>query len=108
MNCPSSEFSATFWAKMKNSMAQAFIKYGPVADAYPRKVDAIQSLRRRLRKYEETGNKEWLIDIANFAMIEFMHPSHADAHYRGTSEKESPGRVWNAGTQNAKDNSSEE
>ena len=49
-------------------------------EAYPHKVDAIASLRKRLHLYEETGNAEYLVDVANFAMIEFMHPSHEAYH----------------------------
>lgn len=79
---PPTEFSNDFVAKMQNRMAVSFHKYGPVAEAYPRKIDALKSLRDRLRKYEETGNTEWLVDAANFAMIEFMHPGHESAHFQ--------------------------
>jgi hypothetical protein len=78
-------------------MAVSFYKYGPIEDAYPHRVNAIKSLRARLAKYEMTGNTEWLMDVANFAMIEFMLPSHPTAHYRGTSAVESPGRVTRDG-----------
>lgn len=78
---------------MVNRMAVSFHKYGAVADAYPSKVDAVESLRQRLQKYEETGNTEWLIDAANFAMVEFIRPSHPDAHFKGTDSSESPGRT---------------
>jgi len=47
----------------------------------------------RMRKYAETGNTEWLIDAANFAMIEFMHPRHPHAHFTGTDDDASPGRT---------------
>jgi len=73
-------------------MAMSFFKYGPVREAYPHKVSAIESLRRRLDRYEQSGNTEWLIDVANFAMIEFMYPSHPQAHFRPTDAAESPGR----------------
>jgi hypothetical protein len=82
---------------MYDRMAVSFCKYGKVADAYPAKVDAIESLKKRLDKYMETGNSEWLMDVANFAMIEFMYPRHTTAHYRPTDSAESPGRVWNSG-----------
>lgn len=90
---PASEFSDRFVEYMRNRMLVSFHKYGPVADAYPHKVDAIASLKKRLDKYAETGNTEWLVDAANFAMIEFMHPRHQDAHFQGTDSGASPGRV---------------
>jgi adenylate kinase family enzyme len=79
---------------MADRMAVSWCKYGLVADAYPTRADAIASLHKRLEKYAETGNTEWLMDVANFAMIEFMRPRHSQAHFRGTDSHESPGRVF--------------
>ena len=91
---PASEFSEPFAQGMADRMAVSFAKYGAVKDAYPHRVDAIKSLKARLERYERDGNTEWLMDVANFAMIEFMHPKHPEAHFRPTDSKESPGRVW--------------
>lgn len=96
-NVPASEFSEPFAQGMADRMAASYCKYGAVADAYPSKVDAIESLKVRLARYEATGNTEWLLDVANFAMIEYMHPRHAAAHYLPTDSEESPGRVWASG-----------
>jgi hypothetical protein len=101
---PPSEFSEKFVEYMRNRMAVSFHKYGPVADAYPAKVDAVASLMKRLERYAETGNTEWLVDAANFAMIEFMHPRHENAHFAGTDSDASPGRVSAGGKQTWKKN----
>lgn len=82
-----------FLQAMVDRMAMSYYKYGDLRDAYPHKVNALESLRMRLTRYEETGNTEWLIDAANFAMIEFMRPRHQRAHYRATEAEESPGRM---------------
>jgi len=87
------EVSEFFLDAMRSRMAVSFYKYGPVADAYPAKVNALDSLRLRLEKYLTTGNTEFLVDAANFAMIEFMHPSHPDAFFQGTDADQSPGRI---------------
>lgn len=92
MSIPTSEYSLEFIEGMKTRMAVSFYKYGAIADAYPHKVSALESLHKRLDKYMDTGNTEFLIDAANFAMIEFMLPSHPDAHFRPTDSNESPGR----------------
>lgn len=97
MTVPDTEFSEPFIAGMRARMAVSYYKYGPVALGFPRRRDAIASLRRRLEKYEETGNTEWLMDAANFAMIEYMHPGHPGAHFRATDSDESPGRVGRYG-----------
>ena len=87
------EFSEDFVQKMKNRMVVSFCKYGSIAEGYPKNVNAIESLKVRLEKYEETGNTEFLCDVANFAMIEFMLPRHEKAHFKPTDSNESPGRV---------------
>jgi hypothetical protein len=87
------EFCPRFVKLMQNAMVLSFYKYGPAAEGFPHKVDAIASLKARLDKYKETGNTEWLVDAANFALIEFMHPRHPKAHFAGTDGDESPGRV---------------
>ena len=86
-----SEFSLDFVEKMKNRMLMSYFKYGFVYDNCSNgKVDALVNLERRVEKYRETGNTEWLVDAANFAMIEFMYPQHKDAHFRATDSDESP------------------
>lgn len=86
------EFSEDFIQHMKDRMLVSFYKYGPVAEGYPHKVDAMGSLSERLRMYAETGNTEYLVDAANFAMIEFMLPRHEGAFFKGTDDDGSPGR----------------
>ncbi len=94
---PPSEYSIPFLQGMVDRMAMSSNTYGLVADAYPHKVDALKSLRLRLQKYLETGNTEYLMDVANFAMIEFMHPSLSNAHFKAEDSGKSPGRVWGDG-----------
>jgi hypothetical protein len=103
---PGSEWSKSFIEGMLNRMGMSYFKYGALRRAYPEKVDAIASLKQRLAKYEETGNTEWLMDLANFAMIEYMHPRHPQAHYRPTDSRESPGRTGTHGGRNANPNDS--
>lgn len=87
------EVSAPFIEGMKNRMYVSFYKYGAVRDAYPAKADALKSLELRLAKYRETKNTEFLLDAANFAMIEFMCPSIEGAFFQGTDSDQSPGRI---------------
>jgi hypothetical protein len=94
---PASEWSETFEQGRADRMAVSYCKYGAVAEAYPHRVDAIESLKLRLERYLNDGNTEWLMDVANFAMIEFMHPKHARAHFKATDSDASPGRAWNSG-----------
>ena len=94
MATPATEYSERFWELMVNRMGMSYYKYGPLVDAFPDKVNALHSLLDRIRKYEQTGNTEWLVDVANFAMIEFMRPKHPEAHFEATDSNASPGRRW--------------
>jgi predicted MPP superfamily phosphohydrolase len=87
------EVSTRFQNLMRKAMYTSFYKYGAVAEGYPDRVNALDSLKLRLKKYAQTGNVEYLVDVANFAMIEFMHPAHPKAHYKATDASGSPGRV---------------
>lgn len=91
--CPKDEYSPRFLQGMLDRMTVSYHKYGAVRVAYPEKVDAIASLKQRLDRYAATGNTEWLMDVANFAMIEFKHPRHPEAHFEGTDSDASPGRT---------------
>ena len=90
----SKEYSDRFDDLRKNRMKVSYHKYGPVAENYGKGfVDAIGSLENCLKKYKETGNTEYLCDLANYAMIEFMHPQHPNKHFRATDSSESAGIV---------------
>jgi hypothetical protein len=80
------EYSEKFDDIRKNMMVMSFYKYGPLKENYKQEkcLDAIGCLEKRLQKYKETGNTEFLADIANYAMIEFMFPQHPNATYKAT------------------------
>ncbi len=95
---PLTEFDPDFAAKMVRAMMVSYFKYGRVADAYPLKFDAISDIRARAKKYRETGNKHYLVDVANFAMIEAMHPApERNAAWLGNDAADSPGRTTASG-----------
>jgi hypothetical protein len=104
-HCPNTEFSEEFINRMARSMGVSFHKYGKVKDAFPHKVNAIKSLEDRLRLYTETGNRDYLVDVANFAMIEAMRPSHTQSHYKPTDGGE--GRRWHDNKKNSRRNDGE-
>jgi len=95
-----SEYNEEFDRLRKNRMVMSFYKYGPVKENYNKVstdgaalVDAVKSLKLRLNEYLRTGNTEFLVDVANFAMIEYMYPQHSGAHFKATDDAASPGLV---------------
>lgn len=85
--------SAEFQTMRENSMFVSHFKYGWPEDTYARKISpasALANLEKRLEAYKETGNKDYLMDIANFADLEFQYPSISSAHLNRNNEGEQP------------------
>ena len=85
------DFSESFVVKMKNAIETSHYKYGWMSKTYPELAQAYKCIAERLEAYEKTHNTEYLIDIANFAMIEFMYPAFPDAKYTPTDDNKSVG-----------------
>lgn len=85
------DFSKPFISKMENSIVMSHFKYGWMSKTYPELAQAYKCIKERLELYEKTHNTEYLIDVANFAMIEFMHPSFEDSKYIPMDSDASPG-----------------
>jgi hypothetical protein len=98
------QVSDQFLKGMVARMEMSYFKYGDVKKAYPEKFDALASLQQRLRKYSDTGNTEFLIDAANFAMIEFMFPRKSGAFFQPTDSDQSPGRTTTLGIETDRPN----
>ena len=80
------EYSEKFDEIRKAMMVTSYFKYGSMQENYEKFkcMDALGNIEKRLTKYLETGNTEFLADVANFAMIEFMYPSIPGAKYMPT------------------------
>ena len=88
------EYSERFDEYRKNRMVCSFFKYGFAKKNYESGlVDSMASLKLRLNAYIKTGNTEYLVDVANFAMLEFMYPQHKKAHFKSTDSDQSVGLV---------------
>lgn len=101
---PATEYNSFFMQGMLDRMAMSYHKYGPVSKGFPEHVDAVQSALQRLREYARTKNTEFLIDAANFMMIEFMHPRIPEAKFISTDDSASPGRIKIGGGPTKKNN----
>ena len=91
---PKEEYSEKFDELRKNRVETSFFKYGPAKKNFGENyVQTIPTLERCLEKYKATGNTEYLCDLANYAMFEFMYPQHPQGHFRATDSSESAGVV---------------
>lgn len=90
----SKEYSNRFDELRRNRVETSFYKYGPARKNFSTgNVQAIPTMERCIKKYQETGNTEFLLDAANYLMFEFMYPQHPKAHFRATDSGESAGIV---------------
>jgi hypothetical protein len=85
------DWSKEFIIKMEHAIEMSHYKYGWMSDTYPELAQAAKCIQERLDLYNKTHNLDYLVDIANFAMIEYKHPSYSDAHYTPQDSDKSPG-----------------
>jgi hypothetical protein len=87
---PEDQIDKPFIQGMMDRMGFGYHNYGHMRRKYDRP-DNLKNVKIRIDRYRKTGNTEWLIDAANFLMMEFAVPSHHKAHFRATESSESPG-----------------
>lgn len=87
------EYSSEFDKLRKNRVEVSFYKYGSARDNFGSgRVDAIGSLELCLDKFKKTGNTEYLLDVANYAMFRYMYPLPGE-FFKATDNNESAGTV---------------
>lgn len=88
---PLDELRATEWnpqfiEMMRNRLVMGSFRYRLFRDPRKWTSDLLAGLRKKLAAYEDTGNTENLVDIANYVLLEFTHPSHPKAHFRAADD----------------------
>lgn len=91
-NVPEDQIDKEFIQGMLDRMAVGFFNYGPMR-RYDNIPNSLENIKIRLRKYEESKNTEFLMDAANYCMMEFVRPFFPNAYYRPTTKEESPGAI---------------
>jgi len=68
-----------FLRYMFNRLLMGRLRYGPrkAKSGY----NYVKAIEDKIAKYKETGNTEMLVDIGNYAMIEFGHGEHPNKHF---------------------------
>ena len=81
-----SEWSDPFEEYMRNRLIMGALRYGCINKSGKSKYRRIDSIRQRLDLYDQTGNQEHLVDIANLCLLEFEEPNHDNAHWDSADE----------------------
>jgi len=79
------EMDWQFLAEMGYGMIMGYFRYGP---AEASKLQNLSEARKRLDRYEKTGNQEYLRDAANFIMQERRRPSIEGVHFTPVDDGE--------------------
>lgn len=79
------EVRKTVWCQpfleyMFNRLLMGYLRYGPKKPNAP-KYNYIKAIKDKIKLYEEIGNDELLVDIGNYAMLEFRHGDHPLKHF---------------------------
>lgn len=83
-----SEWSFEFEKLMRNRLIMGALRYGRIGAKNKPKYDRVTSMIKRLNKYQETGNKEFLVDVANLCLLEFEECHHPTAHFNSIDDGE--------------------
>lgn len=80
------EWSKEFEERMRNRLVMGAFRYGKLGASGKRKFDRVGDSIRRLEAYIETGNQEYLVDVANLCLAEYVEGNHPKAHFASVDD----------------------
>lgn len=92
-----SEWSTEFEMAMRNRMLMGALRYGLLADKKKRghQWDLVGAIQRKIEMYEATGNTEYLVDAANYCLLEFECGVHPNKHFHALDDHtDHCQRIW--------------
>ena len=66
---------------MRNRLIMGALRYGTLRATGKPDYDRIGGAMKRLRQYQDTGNLETLVDVANMMLLEFEEGKHPKRHW---------------------------
>ena len=85
------EWSPKFEKLMRNRLLMGAMRYGTfeeklVSAKSSRPWDLLTPIRSKLELYQQTGNSEYLVDIANYCMLAFEFDPHPNKHFEALDD----------------------
>jgi hypothetical protein len=74
------EWSTEFERMMRDALIVGAFRYGRLGEEGKPDYDRLEAMERRVREYQRSGNIECLVDIANFALLEYCEGKHPNRH----------------------------
>lgn len=81
------EWSHRFERYQRNRLLMGAYRYGLFNDLQKVPYDRCRGISDRLKLYLDTGNKEYLVDIANLAMLEFEEGVRHTTYFKAQDDK---------------------
>lgn len=85
------EWDAEFERLMRNRMLMGALRYATMSKKgvmakNGKHWELLKPIMSKLRAYEETGNSEYLVDIANYCMLAFRFDPHPKKHFHALDD----------------------
>jgi hypothetical protein len=82
------EWSPEFERLMHNRMVMGAFRYGLLAKkkTQKRKWDLLSPIHKKIELYQQTGNTEYLVDIANYCLLAFECDDHPRKHFQALDD----------------------
>ena len=80
------QWSDRFEMLMRNRLIMGAFRYGMFGMKGKKKFDTISSCIERLKLYQEDGNDEHLVDVANLCLCEFVEGTHPKKHFNSNDD----------------------
>lgn len=80
------QWSAEFETYMRNRLIMGAFRYGMFGAEGKPHYDHMKAIRKKTELFEQTGNLELLVDIANYAMCEYREGIHPLRHWGPTDD----------------------
>lgn len=80
------EWSDRFERLQRNRMLLGGFRYGFLAVLGKPKWSRTLDIEKRINLYIDTGNLEYLVDIANLAMLEFEEGTHPKKYFKASDD----------------------
>ena len=75
-------FDKEFITYMPNRIGMGYFRY----ESTGKKHDYLKGIELKLKRYQETKNKEFLVDAANYCMLEFIDPGMEGTYFKATDD----------------------
>lgn len=80
------QWNEDFEQLMRNRLVMGAFRYGTFEEQKHLRRDNVPSILKHAALYQQTGNAEHLVDVANLALVEFTRPSHPAFHFEAIDD----------------------